>query len=32
MIYETGKLPMPADILKAYGITSNTASEVTPGT
>ena len=32
MIYETGKLPMPADILKAYGVTSNTASEVTPGT
>lgn len=32
MIYETGKLPMPADILTAYGITSNTASEVTPGT
>lgn len=32
MIYETGKLPMPADILKAYGTTSNTASEVAPGT
>lgn len=27
MIYETGKLPMPSDILKAYGITSNTESE-----
>lgn len=32
MIYETGKLPMPADILTAYGITSNTESEVAPGT
>lgn len=32
MIYETGKLPMPADILNAYGVTSNTPSEVTPGT
>lgn len=27
MIYETGKLPMPADILKAYGLASNTESE-----
>lgn len=32
MIYETGKLPMPADILKAYGITSNTESAGTTGT
>ena len=30
MIYETGKLPMPADILTAYGITSNTESEEHP--
>ena len=30
MIYETGKLPMPADILTAYGITSNTESEDHP--
>lgn len=30
MIYETGKLPMPADILTAYGITSNTESESHP--
>ena len=31
MIYETGKLPMPADILKAYGLASNTESESHPG-
>lgn len=30
MIYETGKLPMPADILKAYGLASNTESESHP--
>ena len=30
MIYETGKLPMPADILNAYGVTSNTESESHP--
>ena len=30
MIYETGKLPMPADILNAYGVTSNTESEDHP--
>ena len=30
MIYETGKLPMPADILKAYGVISSTASEEHP--
>lgn len=31
MIYETGKLPIPADILKAYGLASNTESETHPG-
>lgn len=32
MIYETGKLPMPADILKAYNITSGTEDNDPSGT